>query len=615
MFSILMSALLGAAPQPSATATLRQAEAAYGLFDVPKAERLYTNVLSDPSATPIEAAMARRELARIAWLVDGDAERAEALLAQDLRAEPKLCPSVHLLARIRAEASTPFPSRLANLAKACVEVEPGAALERVRQLTRMALAAPPERRARFLAGAVRELDALPAAARTSVLGNNLRLSLGVHQRDARTAIAGWRAYFWLEPGQSAPQALQGLGDAAVIFRRGLDRMATGQDRDALLTLLMRAGFFDLVEQLRAEGYVATDPAVVRRLDAYARLRHELGSAILAHDRRFARAGVEPDEAGYERALSAILARAAETVAPGTTDVAATLYREFGLWGTKPGRSNGVSGIHLGHVVIDERQRVAQGAREGAIRLIAIDNMIHNSFSAWLMDGRSATGGWAVDGATIVQVRPRYLQLIDGYARLAQGGVARREADAEAAALAADDRELARAERVAFLPGLRARLRLQGIDALAANVRTRAAATGFELTFRRAYWDAMIASSITAHEGRHVLDQASFPGACALPDAELEYRAKLSELRYAPVPRLALSSIYSPLFGGTSGHGVANRRLAAALVDWVEANSAQLPGYDPARTALEQLDLLTDEQLVAIASALEPDGPACPTVSR
>jgi hypothetical protein len=270
----------------------------------------------------------------------------------------------------------------------------------------------------------------------------------------------------------------------------------------------------------------------------------------------------------------------------------------------PGKSNGVSGVHLGHVVVDDRQKVSQDGRAGEIRFVAIDNMIHNSFSAWLMDGASAPGGWAAD-ATIVQVRPRYLMAIDGFARMAQPGRARTQALRDIEIQRATDRSIAAKTPVAYLPGVRSRLRLDAIDALAADVRRALGPRdSFEIAFRKAYFDASVASSITAHEGRHVLDQASYPEACALTNEELEYRAKLSEIRFAPRPRLAMASIYSPLFGGSSGHGIANRRLLGEYAAWIDANAAKIAGHDPALTALEQLDKLSDGQLVEIAAALD-----------
>lgn len=614
MYSILFAAAVASNPPSSTEALLQQAAAAYSRFDVGAAERLYEDVLVARAVTSTQAATARRELARIAWIVDGRGGRARALLRPDLRPEPEACPSIYLYARIATADDVRWPRQLDELRAYCQEIEPGISLEQVRHLMVSALRQAGVQRSRSLALALKRLDQLPIGARTSASGNRLRLAIGLHQGAAQTALEGWTAYFWLEPGESLPQGLRGdFKNPRRIFEAGLVAHAAGDDRDRLLILLLRAGFAEEVEALRLARGAGVGPETALLIDAYLELRRGILRETLQHDRRYARSG-PGDETGYERRLGDLLENAARKMAPEVSDVPAVLRREFNLLGTAPGRTNGVPGVHLGHVVVDEQQLIVQGSRRGAIRFVALDNMIHNSFSAWLMDGRSAPGGWAADGKTIIQVRPVYLQSIDSYARLASGGLARREAEIEAARLTAADRHTAQANPVSFLPGVRARLRLQGIDQLAAKVRASSPTpSNFDQAFRKAYWDALVASSITAHEGRHVLDQASYGGKCALSNEELEFRAKLSEIRYAPIPRLAISSIYSPLLGGESGHGIANLRLMTSFANWMESRRTEVVGYRIDHSPLEQLDLLSDEQLVEIASFLEPKAGPCPVM--
>ncbi|RXZ64233.1 hypothetical protein [Pelagerythrobacter rhizovicinus] len=602
MRTLLFGLLLSIIPSAGAASTLAEAQAAYGVYDVNKAETLYREVASDPAAPAKDRAAANRELARIAWLVDGQRDGALAILAASLREDPDPCPAAHLYARIRNAGPLPEPAPvLARLETQCLGTEPGVALEGIRslQLAALELAGEGPQRSAAVA-ALRQLNALPEPVRFSAQGAKLRLALGILAADAHVALAGWRDYFWLDDRTHAPEAI--AADVPRVFREGLaPQPATGAAL-RLAGLLMRSGFHEDLrayaerrQLARVEGW---EP-----IGVYLDLHDALTSEILAHDRRYARKG-PADEDAYEKKLTAILASAAEQLAQGVGWQDA-LYREFGLWGTEPGKSNGVSGVHLGHVVVDERQKVTQDNRSGEIRFIVLDNMIHNSFSAWLMDGASAPGGWAVDGATIVQVRPRYLTLIDGFARIARPGAARENAYAEAEAERLSDRRIAASTPIAFLSGVRSRLRLAGIDALADEVRaTLSSEDNFEMAFKKAYYDALVESAITAHEGRHVLDQATFAGPCELENAELEYRAKLSELRFARNARLALSSIYSPLFGGTSGHGVANERLMREIAEWIAARPEEIKNYDASLTPLEQLDKLTDEQIGDIASSLE-----------
>lgn len=596
----------------ASAATLQEAQAAYGIYDVNKAEALYRDVAADRQATAKDRAAANRELARIAWLVDGKRDAARSMLAQSLPNDPDPCRAAHLYARVRNDGPAPQApdAALARLATSCLEAEPGVALETIRSLQLQAERhAGPAQRA-TATEALRRLAELPEGPRYSAQGNKLRLSLGILAGDADEALAGWRDYFWLEDGKSAPPAIA-AADVDATFRRGLAERPDTATALRFATLLVRAGFYDDFRgYAERHGLAKSGHAEWKPLATYIGLRETLAREILAHDREYARAGATEEEA-YEKRLTDILTHAAAQLG-STGDPIEALHRAFGLWGTEPGKSNGVSGIHLGHTVIDDRQKVTQDGRTGEIRFISLDNMVHNSFSAWLMDGASAPGGWAVDGVTIVQVRPRYLTTIDGFARTAQPGLARTEALREIEAQRATDRVIASATPIAFLPGVRSRLRLGGIDALAAQVRRSLKPDdSFEIAFKKAYLDASVASSITAHEGRHALDQATYKKACELTNPELEYRAKLSEIRFAPSPRLAMSSIYGPLFGGTSGHGIANKRLMAEFADWIRTDHAQVAGYDPALTPLEQLDKLSDDQFRRIATSLDrPSDKGC-----
>jgi hypothetical protein len=398
-----------------------------------------------------------------------------------------------------------------------------------------------------------------------------------------------------------------LGDEEIQarFRDGLSERP--QHSGAFADLLMRTGFLEPLKDYLMLQHAPRDPSRDSgwsTVSAYLAFRERLDPFILEHDRAYAR-GSRSSEEVYEDGLRAILAETARELRPAGGDPRAILREEFGLFGTEPGKSNGVSGIHLGHVVDDRRRNVEQDGRTGSIRLIVLDNMVHNSFSSWLMDGASGVGGWAADGDTIVQVRPRYVLLIDEYSQVSRSGPARDRAIEEIRRLRAADREIAKDEPIAFLPGVRAALRLLGIDTLVASIPRDKSEGERDQLFRRAYWDALISSSIIAHEGRHVLDQAQYSGSCALSSEELEYRAKLSEIRFAPVAQLALSSIFSPLFGGTSGHGKANKRLMEDYARWIEKHGPQVAGYVVGVSPLEQLDRLSPAQIVEVANALEP----------
>lgn len=589
---------------PAAAASFSEAQAAYTRYNVTEAERLYNAVADDAAAPPKDRASARRELARIAWLVDGDQSKAAALLAKSLKQDPDPCPAALLYGRVLNSGNdhAAIPSKLAPYSNACAEVEPGVAVEAVRALYLAGLRLPLKARSKPMAEALAAWTALPKLAQERLAGARLRLAIGLAAGNGTEALAGWKDYFWLAD-TSAPQAF-GKSDAEVraTFERGARHDAAPADAMALAALLMRAGFAEELRLFAADRRLAAVGSLTARwkpVEAYLNLEAALKADVLAFNRAFARHG-KADQADYEKRLNGLLKSAAVQLDSKADDPMPVLNRAYGLWGVV-GLSNGVMSLHLGHSVVDERQAVEQHGRHGQVRFIALDNMISNGFSGWLFDGTSGPGGWAASGDTIVQVRPVYAARTDDLVAVTRPGPARERFIAEMTESSSRDIATAREKPVAFLPGLRTRLRLQGLDDLAAGIPP---GPQFDGEFRRRYWAAIVNSSITLHEGRHVLDQAEYHGDKELPNAELEYRAKLSEIALSDTPRLALASIYGPLLGGTTGHGMANQRLMEAYVAWIEAHKGEISGYDPALPALPQLDKLSDEQLRAVAQSLD-----------
>lgn len=105
----------------------------------------------------------------------------------------------------------------------------------------------------------------------------------------------------------------------------------------------------------------------------------------------------------------------------------------------------------------------------------------------------------------------------------------------------------------------------------------------------------------AHEGRHAIDKKYD----RLTDsAELEFRAKLSEVALGPAPRRAARAIAADV-PPTSPHGRADRRIGEALNGWMRAHAADIAGLDLAKPMLTQLDKLTDDQLREAFRSIDP----------
>lgn len=112
--------------------------------------------------------------------------------------------------------------------------------------------------------------------------------------------------------------------------------------------------------------------------------------------------------------------------------------------------------------------------------------------------------------------------------------------------------------------------------------------------------------ILAHEGRHLFDLKDKPGGYS--GAELEFRAKCSEVVFAPDPLLlvGVGDVFCPNIGREdNSHGSANTRVMKLLLDWMQSHGAEVAGLDSSRPLLPQFDKLTDDQMRAAFRSFDP----------
>jgi hypothetical protein len=264
------------------------------------------------------------------------------------------------------------------------------------------------------------------------------------------------------------------------------------------------------------------------------------------------------------------------------------------------------GVSFGHRVRDENLHIDQYGRTATLHFVVIDSMVSNGYTSWLWDGRASIGGWAEPASathpsTIVEVR-------------SDSSISAWNAVSEPAAIARirdtvirqsqDDELRARQNPYAYLPGLSARMAQRGRERLLNRLKTTGLA-GAELraSFLSEYEKAHQAAGIIAHEGRHALDLAATPG---MPSEELEFRAKLSEVAFAPEPLLALGGIFDSNIGlAGDAHGMANARIMKGLVAWLAAHGPDIPSLDRSHPLLPQFDRLTDDQMRAAFRSMDP----------
>jgi hypothetical protein len=593
--------------------TVDEALSAYRKSHLADARAGFAYVAADSEARPRDRAVARRELARVAWLIDGDAPAALAQLASAVAWEDEPCETAALLVRVLRESGQPTKAVDAAAARRsqCTDKRDALLIQEARAWADLAIQRNGSLRFQALAKMKTALEALTNEGRRRLDGARLDLELGLLSATPDRAFEGWRTFFWLSTEEAPPALLKDFPNSRELFQRALARSAKLKDEIELLRLLVRAGFCQEAQRFAAVRSVAARAKKERTrkwpsIDAYFRFHEAVKRMTLAHYRDIAR-GKDDNEA-YQTNINKLLDHAAtefpsrgEETPASTRDV---LRQAWGIYFTI-GPTGGFMSLHLGHIIEDVREEIAQHGRSGAVERIVLENMLSNAYEGWLWDGYAQAGGWAEAGARVIQVRTSYVGSVLTALGLRPGRPARAKVEAELPELVKRDEETLQTRPLGDLHGLAQRLQLQAIDQIVADVRSHGEDPDDDNAFQGRYWRAILWATITVHEGRHILDQMQYPGDRALSSEELEFRAKLSELQFDEYPRLSLRRMVTGQIGGESSHAKANTRILKELGLWIEKNSTAVEGFNPDRPVWSQIDKLTDKQLRSFACSRDP----------
>lgn len=582
-------------------ATFGEGRAAYDQNRVAEAERVYAQVIGNQSASAADRAAASRELARIAWLIDGDSARALGHLDTARMIGDKRCDTAEMRARILRESKQfELAERHGRTLLADCSEPGGADAVRTHLIgARLEQAVVlPQQRASLLAEA--KAEAAKFTPDADIEAARVRLETALLLNDAPAALAAWKDYFWLAESD-APQAFANAAVSAT-FNDGLKPGATADERLTLAELLMRTGFSAQSKRFALNGglgQAAADHPTWQRLDAYWREREKLEAILLRINRGLARG--KPDGGETEQSAKAFTI-ALMKAAGASGDPRKALRDHYGLVGTV-GQTNGYPSMHGGHVIEDHPDQVSQYGKTAKIHYVAIDNLVSNGFTSWLWDGSAMVGGWTADGV-IVHIRPAYVQSPLRAYNLTHASEARQTLVERERQRSAEDLAKLKAKPIATLDGLSDRLQLQLVDRVAAVARTKSDdEAGFRRAFLAEYSRANLDQSITKHEGRHAIDNSLGLGD-NVDQAVLEYQAKLSELALTDYPRMALRNMNRSL-DGDGPHDRAGARIFADYRQWIETHSNQVIDFDPALPAIVQIDKLSDSQIREVARSLDP----------
>lgn len=248
-------------------------------------------------------------------------------------------------------------------------------------------------------------------------------------------------------------------------------------------------------------------------------------------------------------------------------------------------------LALGHIVNQEKAHVEQYGYTPEFTYTQLDMMVSNGFSSWFWEHK-AIGGWATDNE-IIRVREVYLNgPIDAW-QIITDSVERRKTEKRIHAFLGNPSE----NQLETAKGLAAKLKFDAIHDLYDSLASKGlSGNTLKLAFLSTYEHYRMEASMLAHEGRHSIDQKYMPEAFENWSSEIrEFRGKLSQIVFAPEPRLELPGMITSMTGD-SGHIKANKRIVDVAIEWITKNKEHISGYSDRKTPFSQLHLLTTEQL-------------------
>lgn len=257
-------------------------------------------------------------------------------------------------------------------------------------------------------------------------------------------------------------------------------------------------------------------------------------------------------------------------------------------------------LALGHIINQEKATVEQYGYKPEFTYTQIDMMISNGFSSWFWENK-AIGGWATDNE-IIRVREVYLSEPINAWKMVTDSVERRKAEKVINEFLDNSTE----NQLELAKGLATKLRFDAIHDLYNELTSKGlSGKDLKLAFLSKYEQYRTEASMLAHEGRHSIDQKYMPEEFEGWSNEIrEFRAKLSQIIFAPEPRLELYGMVTSTIGDY-GHIKANKRIVEVAIEWIEENKEQISGYSDTQSAFSQMYLLTNHQIKECYKQADP----------
>jgi hypothetical protein len=600
--------------------TLEDAEEAYLGFELEKSREILTELLNVPSLTNKKRCKALRMLALQDWKFYANKEQALNYLTKALNTRVEMPETWILLSRIQRESGNLLDA-LKAAENACIEA----------QLKHERIAAHIEYGHTIYDLSIRQLESGESLSKELLTKASQRLAesleedpaniqvanrlLGISllQKSGQMALRAWKCYFHINQMEEVNHYLEPY---AQTLEQKLPAWNFHARDTATLKQVVKAlagsRFYEYASMLatmhsktQQVQFIPDDD--VKDIIFYSKYLKKLETETNAYYRKITlTSDRETEEAKYRRFLEEhrkFLWNNLSFIDPGvdlfTEDNFLDMTRQrFGARGFagSTGNFDGFA-LALGHVVNQQTKTVEQYKLKARLTFTQLDQMISNGYSSWYWEDRQI-GGWA-SSSEIVQIRSAYLS----------GPVKAWRLVTDSAEIVKNQKQmseyLSSEDETLFKRGISLQLQTNVLKDLYVQLGNRGL-TGKDLyfSFINTYKYYVQESSIFAHEGRHSIDAAHYSSEYRnWSSEEREFCAKLSEIVFAPEPRLTLSRMFLSM--GNSGHQFANDRLLKILEDYIIANSNEIHGFDPGKPMLMQALLLSNDQIRSCFKNVDP----------
>ncbi len=428
--------------------------------------------------------------------------------------------------------------------------------------------------------------------------SKLLLGIALLNNDGDNVIKAWQSYFQIQDIQQVSPYLRGSAKKLKqVCENWNGNKLSGSNQEVLIDALSSSRFYEFIpayvkKNNNESGYHPRTRDVI----TYAQYLNEVEKETDEYYRLIA---IEQEnEATYIRWLNnkrkELWNKLSFTAQNeySEDDFLKETEEHFGARGFTGGTGN-YSGyvLALGHIVNQEKAQVEQYGYKPKFTYTQIDMMVSNGFSSWFWENK-AIGGWATDHE-IIRVREVYLSGPINAWKTVTNSVERRKTEKVINEFLGGSTE----NQLETAKGLAAKLRFDAVNDLYDDLASKGlSGKDLKLAFLSKYEQYRTEASLLAHEGRHSIDQKYMPEEFEGWSNEIrEFRGKLSQIIFAPEPRLELPGMITSMMGDY-GHHKANKRIVDVAIEWIKENKEHISGYSDNKSAFAQIHLLTNHQI-------------------